>query len=315
MQPVQDQVDAVPELIADTSLPLRRRDLPATTVWKPAVSTDTPTLATAGPGGASGVTAAVAVPYNTPKVTRLCCLPVQVNSLGTDYQQNQVSGSTGSGATPWALEFDYYGADFAVKFRNAVGNSSVFWVWVDGRPLTAAPQVSTANGANSQFWYRVTFSSSATHRRIRIYMAGADFGGLTIGPTDSVSATKKPAKSLAILGGSWENGAGAHNQLGSPVLLGIMLGVELFHAGYGSSGYTVANGFAVYGSPTRINPSAPSSPTTCSSRARATTTARRPLRSVPPLQRATPPSTLPAPTPRCGCALSRPRAAAPRAQL
>lgn len=235
---------------------LRKRDVPAhSTVLNPTVTADAATTSTLGPGGASGITSARSVPYNDPGVTKLGCLPVEVTALGATYLQNQVSGSTGAGATPWAIEFDFYGATFAIAFRNAVNNGSVFWVWVDGRPLTKAPVASTAAGANALFWYKVAFASGAAQRRIRVYMASADFGGLSVGPTDTVSPTPKPAKSLAILGDSWANGTGALNQLGSvAVTLGLMLGVELFMCSYGGTGYIATNGFAAYGSSTRINP-------------------------------------------------------------
>jgi hypothetical protein len=235
---------------------LRKRDVPAhAAVLNPAVTTDTAATSTIGPGGPSGITSARSIAYNDSNVTKLGCLPVEVTALGATYLQNQVSGATGAGATPWAIEFDFYGATFAIAFRNAVNNGSVFWVWVDGRPLTKAPVVSSAAGANSLFWYKVAFASGAAQRRVRIYMASADFGGLSVGPTDTVSPTPKPAKSLAILGDSWANGTGALNQLGAmAITVGLMLGVELFMCSYGGTGYVAPGQFVPFGNAARMAP-------------------------------------------------------------
>lgn len=234
-----------------------RRNVSPYLKWNPAVTTDVPTLATAGPGGVSGVVTPIHVLYNDQaKVTLLGARSVYVNPLGVDYWQNQVGGATGSGACPFAIEFDYYGKDCAVWFRNAIGTGSWFWIWVNEQPATAGPVASTANSANSLFYYRLTWGASA-HRRIRIYMAGADYGGLDIGPTDTAAATPRPGYAIAIIGDSFVGGTGATSQLSSLTqTIGRILGAEVYQCGYGGSGYTNAGSFVAYGNTLRTTPMA-----------------------------------------------------------
>jgi lysophospholipase L1-like esterase len=178
-------------------------------------------------------------------------MPVYFQALGTNYYQNQANGQTGSGAAPWVWEFDYYGADLALYFRNAIGSGSYFWIWVNGQPATAAPVASTANSANNAYWYRLTWGAAA-QRRIRVYVAGADYGGIAVQPTDSLNATGKPSYSVALIGDSYTNGTGANNQLTSfPVTVGNMLNVEMYQCGIGGTGYAQGTTF---GDSSRIQP-------------------------------------------------------------
>jgi len=222
------------------------------------VSSDVPTFATSGPGGAppqtGGWSGTTFHAYNDPAVTLHGGMPVLAVALGTNYYQNQANGQSGSGASPWVWEFDYYGADLALYFRNAISGSSLFWVWVDGQPTTAAPQASTAASANSAFWYRLTWGA-AKQRRVRVYTAGADYGGIAVQLTDSINQVGKPGYSILILGDSYTNGTGATNQITSyPVSLGRMLDVELFQCGIGGTGYVQPGSGAIFGDSTRINP-------------------------------------------------------------
>lgn len=239
---------------------LLRRDLPSKLIWDPSVNSDVPTFATSGPGGASPVSG-THLAYDTAQVTRLGCVGASLNALSTDYIQNRFSNS-GSGSQPWAVDFLYYGQDLAVWFRNAISGSSYFWVWVDGQPVTAAPQVSSAASANSRFYYRVTWGAKAL-RRVRIYMAGADFGGLDVGATDTVAPTQRPSQSIAIIGDSYINGTGATSQLQAMgFTLGRALGLETYLGGVGGSGY-IATGsptYAAYGDALRVNPLATALP-------------------------------------------------------
>lgn len=210
------------------------------TILAPVMGT-VPTFATSGPGGASPINAGspTAIPYNTTKVTRLGCVPTVVNQLGTDYHQNASNAAWTPAA--WAVEFDYYGDDFAIRFRNATGNSSRFWVFVDGQPATATPQLSTANSGGSLFYYRVTFASVAL-RRVRVYMSQADFGGIDVKPTHTVSPTPRRHPRLAVYGDSFIEGTGANSQLESMgYTVGRILNWETFAAGQGGTGYTQAS--------------------------------------------------------------------------
>jgi len=168
----------------------------------------------------------VTLPYNTSQVTRLGCRPVLTTQLGQNYYANNISTFAGSEATPWAVEFDYFGPTLALRFRNAVALRSTFWVWVDDAPTTAVPSITPANAAGSLFYYQLTWGAART-RRVRIYLEHADFGGLDIGPTDTVAATPKPQFALAVVGDSYTAGTAATTALQAfPFTLGRMLGAR-----------------------------------------------------------------------------------------
>jgi lysophospholipase L1-like esterase len=206
----------------------------------PAVMPTPPTLSTQGPGGSvSGLTGSV--PYNTSLVTLRGCLAVLINQFSTDYYYNGVNGDWTP--PPFWVEFDYYGDDFALVFRDRVGTSGAqFWVWVDGVPATAGITASTANSAGSKFYYRVQFTSNA-QRRIQIMMRLADFGGLVFGPTDTVSPVSESRPKVAFYGDSWIEGAlSVTDDVLWPPLVGQALQAETFLCGQGSTGFIATGG-------------------------------------------------------------------------
>jgi hypothetical protein len=201
-----------------------------------------PTLATSGPGGASPINGGspTVVPFNDARVTQLGCVPITFNQFSTDYIQNSSNASW----TPqsWAIEFDHYGDDLAVRFRNASSGGSLFWVFVDGRPATAAPVTSSAASGGSLFYERITFAT-VDYRRIRVYLYLADFGGIDLKPTQSINPTAKVGPKFAIYGDSYVEATGAtNNLLGMSVTIARLLGVEMFIAGQGGTGYVATGG-------------------------------------------------------------------------
>ena len=224
----------------------------------PSAAAVTPTFATTGPGGVSAISPKSTLAYNSASVNLVGCVPFYANLLGTDYFQNNAAAVQGSGTTPCAVEFGFYGADFDIIFRNGIGGASFFWVWATDpdtgimRPQTGAPVASTANSANSQFYYRVTFSSTA-ERVVRVYYCGADFGGIDYAATATVFAVPKPARSLCIVSDSYGSGTGATTAMQSwAVTLGRLLGTETFVNAVGGTGYVQGSTTNSYLAPTRV---------------------------------------------------------------
>lgn len=233
----------------------RRRDFSPWATVSPAVMAVPPTFATTGPGGASPISGSGAdpgIPWNTPLVTHLGLVPVTFNQFSKEYWQNSVNTQGGSGTMAYAIEFDYYGADLAIWFRNNAANLSRFWVWVDGAPATAAPATSSAAAAGSRHTYRITFAGSAW-RRIRVYMSQADFGGIDTAASTTVLPTPKPSLSIGFLGDSYTAGANATDPMQAfPYTVGRLLDAEVYNAGIAGTGYVSAGGTAVFGDSTRL---------------------------------------------------------------
>jgi hypothetical protein len=219
-----------------------------------APAADIPTVTTSGPGGSPPLTGGYTnqqIVYNSAQITHLGTVKFETSALGTSYIQNLASDVQGSGATPCATSFDYYGLDFAFGFRNAVSGGSRFWIWVDGQPTTAGPVASTAAASNSLHWLRLTWGT-ARLRRVTIYRENADWGMLVCGFIDTVSPAPRPATSLWVLGDSYAAGSNATTSLqGWPFTLGRMLGAEVYCAAQPGTGYTTG-ATTGYGAAARI---------------------------------------------------------------
>ena len=203
-----------------------------------------PTFATSGPGGSSPISGGspTHIAYNDPRVTLLGCVPVLYSQLTHDYYQNTVNAAWTP--APFAIEFDHYGDDLALKFRNNQASASYQWVWVDGHPATAAPVVSSAASGGSPFYLRITFGT-VDYRRIRIWLYQSDFGGIDVKPTQSINPTPTNRPKLGFYGDSFVEGTGGSNALQAlSVTVGRLLHWETFVAGQGGTGYVADGGHA-----------------------------------------------------------------------
>lgn len=181
------------------------------------------------------------------------------------YTKNSINASWT--ATPFAVEFDYYGTGFNVIFHDTNGQPR-FWLWVDGQPVTSAyslPGSYTPSTGNRAF-FNVTFDNvgdnTARWRRIRLYLINAKFGGIKIGVNDAVAATRLSYPKIAWLGDSWTEGVtgtgfGTDLLNTTPQLVNQLLGLgPPIVAGQGSTGYMSNGGAnkATFGDSTRIDP-------------------------------------------------------------
>jgi lysophospholipase L1-like esterase len=220
----------------------------------PAVMASPPTQTTHGPGGASPIASAVTFLYNTAPVTKYGANYTLINQFSQDYWSSVSSGVWG--AAPWWIEFDYTGQDFAIRYRDRAGGTNAsFWVWVDGVPATAASFHATAGSGGSLFRHRINFGSVAT-RRIKVLLGLADFGGVEIGPSDTMVAVPNTRTRLQVVGDSYVEGAlGVEPSDLFASRLSSLLNLEVFLEGQGGTGYVATGGGgtkSIYGSAGRL---------------------------------------------------------------
>ena len=149
------------------------------------------------------------------------------------------SSETTYGSRRLTIEFVVDCLAFEFMYR---GYSSAYRVWVDGELVTATPTAVPNDFV--QYWKPVTFAS----RGIRHIMIEADsgfrFGGVTIGPNDTVMPSTVRRPKCLLVGDSITYGSGASQPcLGYAWELASRLGWDIWVNGQGGSGYVNAGGY------------------------------------------------------------------------
>jgi len=223
----------------------------------PPVMSSPPTISNSGPGGASPISGAVLIPYNTALVSLLGASSLMlVSQYGSNYYGN---GCNANWTRPnYAVEFDYCGSECALAYRSMNGSPG-FWVWINGLTATSGAVDITGQSAGSYYRLVINFGSTAW-RRIRIYTSYADFGGVEIGPTDTVIPVPRAYTKIAFYGDSYLEGTTQQtDQIQTIAMMeGALTGAETFRCGQGGTGYTTAGansslGTAAFTDPTRLS--------------------------------------------------------------
>jgi lysophospholipase L1-like esterase len=218
-----------------------------------------PTISFHGPGGPSPISGARVLPYSTPDVSLLGMAPTLISQYGSSYWRNAING-TGS-SPPYAVEFDFYGQVFVLLYRKAATGAESFWLFVDGVPATSLPVAvsGVAGSAGSLYYMKVDFGTTA-FRRIRLLCAMADFGGLHVAPTTSVSPSRTRLPKLGWIGDSWGEGTNhlTNTMLPIPQRVAMMLGCEpALNGSQGGTGWMQSGGAdwkRAMGDASRIDP-------------------------------------------------------------
>lgn len=217
-----------------------------------------PKITFSGPGGNPPISGGVTFPYDTSNATLLGMLPSHVQQYGSQYWKNAINGTWT--VTPYAVEFDHWGTDFCLIYRKNSAAPESFWLFVDDRPSTAVPfPVSGVVGsAGSLYYLKVSFATVA-FRRIRIFCALADFGGILTHVEDSVSPSRTPLPRLGWIGDSWGEGTSqlSNGMLPIPQLVALMIGcAPVLNASQGGTGWVSSGGDfkAPFGDLSRIGP-------------------------------------------------------------
>lgn len=106
--------------------------------------------------------------------------------------------NTGFGS--FAVETDLYGDRIEIKASMFNANPT-YWVWVDGKPLTADAVAGTATAQNVSHLH-ILFDGGVKRRRVTIYLFGFRVRSIIIPTTAAISPTPKRPITFAAVGDS-----------------------------------------------------------------------------------------------------------------
>lgn len=154
------------------------------------------------------------------------------------------------GSPPYyAVEFgtDAQVFEFVVKWQSA---ATQYRLSIDGRKVTDLTQAVGGTSAGSRYTVKFDLGSSAP-RRIRIDFYFAPFGGIHVGPADSVWKTPFTGDRLMVMGDSITGGSDENTGSGAGTwahrfarLLGY---TDYWNHSIGGTGYVAAGGDVVFG--------------------------------------------------------------------
>lgn len=221
--------------------------LPASLLPLPSVMSSPPTVTpganNSNPMAASAVTANSAIPNSTPIAwtdPRFRFLGGDAVVAGVSFPDSimafydQITSSVNPANMRVAFTHDGPSFEFCVKILTV----QKFRLWVNGQPATVTAQLPGGSNGNVVL-ILVNFGSTAM-RHIVIEGHALYFGGVRIGPNDSLSPSLLPPSPRAMVyGDSYTEGTGAGASfLGYPQTLGHLTGWhDLWNSGVGGTGY------------------------------------------------------------------------------
>jgi len=146
---------------------------------------------------------------------------------------------TGYGSGRITIEFMIECLTFEFMYS---GNSSAYRLWVDGELVSAtATAVPNTGGI---FWQPVTFATRALRHIVIETNAGFRFGGVTLGPNDTIFPAPVRRPKCIIFGDSFTEGTGGTQSInGFAYDLANRLGWDVWGQGQGGSGYNAVGNY------------------------------------------------------------------------
>lgn len=156
-----------------------------------------------------------------------------------NYNYGKVSSpATGYGSTCLRIEFVVDCLAFEIMYKGETAN---FRLWVDGELVSASVTAVPNNGSTN--WLPVTFAARGVYRIMIEADSGFKFGGVVVGPNDSVMpATVRRPKCL-LIGDSFAGGSGSSTAFGYVYQLANRLGWDIWNQAQGGSGYTAVGAY------------------------------------------------------------------------
>lgn len=200
----------------------------------PAVSTDLPTVTWA---------------TSTTFARRISGTSSELRLLGAQGTFNSTFNRLEVGGQYSALDFYLFGDSVEINWVEQVANTSRLWVFIDGRPMTATPELGLTTSAGTTYTLRLVWGASA-RRRITVHADSINgWPGIRV----PYSASVAPGPSLprvAFVGDSFFGGSSPSPLLqASGFRMAQLMGVDPVIAAVGGTGYVA--GSETYGSTAR----------------------------------------------------------------
>ena len=226
----------------------RKRDRPDPQLVQQVMATP-PTVTIGGSGAASTIASAQSIN----SVVNNAASPVfsyagapQVVMAGVAYPDYMFVRSssvttTNTFSSPMTIEFEFDGPIFEFYMKGLTGQA--FRLRVDGKLATLAPN--TAIPTDGGLYLIKVDLSTRANRRIQIELSGGYFGGLRIGPNDTVwPLSQKRGIRCVILGDSYTEGTGSTAAVSGywKTFADLMNWTDVVNSGVGSTGYLATSG-------------------------------------------------------------------------
>lgn len=205
----------------------------------PTVMSSPPTVTIGTANASSVISNSVLVPWTSSAFRYLGGTPVQAGVAFPDTLMGRYRTITSSVIPAYMnVEFEFDGSEFEIYQKALASNN--YRIWVDGQKVTDAVQ-SGPGSPGSLFLTHVNFGSRA-NRRIRIEGSVFYFGGIQVGPNDTIWKPSTPAgPRVALVSDSFGEGAGTGGAGAHECFLNVMgrlLGWrDLWNQSVGGTGY------------------------------------------------------------------------------
>ena len=235
-----DVAALVPPTAAEARTRIRALAANAAPLLAPDSTSPTVTLGTAG--GTSLITQSRLLPWFRPEFA----YSGAVQQAGAVYPDELFGANRAVSYSATARSGNYLSIDFVTDaisfevFQKGLGYDSTLRVVVDGRLASSTPTSAPADG--SLYLVQVSFSTKAT-RHIRLLMNSPYFGGIRVGPTDTISRPASAARLRTMfLGDSITEGTAGQPAVTSyaPRTAELLGWLDNWVTGVGFTGYLAA---------------------------------------------------------------------------
>lgn len=205
----------------------------------------------------SAIANSVTFTYSSGALTHMSTHGAIVVPNGTfNYWANGNNG----GGTPssWAVGLEHYGAHATFYFRT-LSTTAQYWVFIDDKPLTAAPVALTGLTAGQSFYAVDLPFATTAFRRIKIYISLLHAQGFVVAKTDCYGPVAQLPWSILFYGDSWVEGANSIFLDTWCYKVARALGAEAYICGQGGTGYInngPGGGATIYGNTGRMDAAA-----------------------------------------------------------
>ncbi|WP_199615562.1 GDSL-type esterase/lipase family protein [Paenibacillus alkalitolerans] len=221
-----------------------RQLVPSALLRLPSVMTTTPTIQLGANGGASQITNSVLkASISGDVVSNLFRYHGDMIKAGTTYPDpnfvKNIAKTINNQQWDITIDFDHYGSEFEILEKGL--NNKCRILIDEGYGYELAHSGTLSGGpADGGLYLRWVDFGVAKLRRIRIEYYLGYFGGIRIGPNDTLFPPSRPAGKRAIfMGDSFTEGgsSGFPQGLSYGAITSVLLGWEFWNSGVGATGY------------------------------------------------------------------------------